>query len=77
MERDARSGSSTSSNSEESIHTDSIQSSSTIVKEVKATMAIGNGLGVRFSQVDERFLGRMIELEIGEYRRTQERAGEL
>lgn len=77
MERESRHGSSSSSSSEESICSDSIQSSSIIAREVKATMAVGDELGVRFSQADELVLGRMIELELEEYRRTQERAGEI
>lgn len=75
MARGSKRGSSSSS-SGESIHSDTIENSSVIIRVVKATMVVSGELGVRFALADEQFLTRMVELEIEEYRRSQKTVGE-
>lgn len=55
---------------------DSIQSDSAIVREVRATMAIGGELGVKFLPQDDVILNSMIEIEAREYFLALERETE-
>lgn len=71
MEREDRSRSCSSSSSGETL-----QSTSLIEREVRATMAVGAELGIQYVPADEQFLRRMIEEEDEECVRSQARDGE-
>ncbi|KAI8558508.1 hypothetical protein RHMOL_Rhmol04G0099800 [Rhododendron molle] len=55
---------------------DSIQSDSAVIREVRATMAIGGELGVKFLPQDDVILNSMIEIEAREYSLALEREAE-
>lgn len=55
---------------------ETLQNSSLIEKEVRATMAVGAKLGVCYTPADEQCLRKMIEVETEEGLREQERVPE-